>query len=39
VSPSHTGFERHGEGAEGYAEAMGSEMGWPYILERYRSMT
>jgi hypothetical protein len=20
-------------------EAMGSEMGWPYILERYRSMT
>jgi hypothetical protein len=27
------------DGAEGYAEAMGSEMGWPYILERYRSTT
>ena len=39
VDLSHTGFERHGDGAEGYAEAMGSPQGWPYILERYRSMT
>jgi uncharacterized protein YndB with AHSA1/START domain len=32
----HRHFEKHGEGAEGYREAMGSSMGWPYILERYR---
>jgi uncharacterized protein YndB with AHSA1/START domain len=31
----HRGFSRHGEGAEGYREAMGSEQGWPYILDRY----
>ena len=39
VSLVHRAFERHGEGGEDYAAAMGSEMGWPYILERYRSMT
>lgn len=32
----HRHFEKHGEGAEGYRESMGSSMGWPYILERYR---
>jgi uncharacterized protein YndB with AHSA1/START domain len=31
----HDGFERHGAGAEGYAEAMGSPQGWPYMLGRY----
>jgi uncharacterized protein YndB with AHSA1/START domain len=33
----HRNFEQHGEGAEGYREAMGSEYGWPYILDRYAS--
>lgn len=31
----HRGFSRHGEGSDGYREALGSEQGWPYILERY----
>jgi uncharacterized protein YndB with AHSA1/START domain len=31
----HRGFSRHGEGAGGYREALGSEQGWPYILDRY----
>ena len=35
VSLTHSGFERHGEGADDYAAAMGSPQGWPYILERY----
>jgi uncharacterized protein YndB with AHSA1/START domain len=35
VELEHRGFERHGEGGEEYAAAMGSEMGWPYILGRY----
>lgn len=35
VEFEHRGFGRHGEGAEGYLEAMGSECGWPYILDRY----
>jgi hypothetical protein len=30
----HRGFSRHGEGSDGYREALGSEQGWPYILER-----
>jgi hypothetical protein len=30
------GFGRHGEGAEGYAEMMGTQ-GWPYALERFRA--
>jgi hypothetical protein len=30
----HTHFERHGEdSAEAYAEAMGSQAGWPWILD------
>ena len=35
VGFEHRDFSRHGEGAEGYLEAMGSQQGWPYILERY----
>jgi hypothetical protein len=31
----HDGFERHGEGADGYAAAMASPQGWPYMLGRY----
>lgn len=30
----HMGFERHGEGAHEYRDAM-RDQGWPYILERY----
>ena len=30
----HSRFERHGEGAEEYAAAMGSPQGWEYILAR-----
>jgi uncharacterized protein YndB with AHSA1/START domain len=28
----HDGFDRHGDGATGYADAMGSPQGWPMIL-------
>lgn len=35
IAFEHRGFSRHGEGAEGYREALGSEQGWPYILDRY----
>ena len=31
----HRHFERHGEGAEEYAAAMGSPQGWEYILARF----
>jgi uncharacterized protein YndB with AHSA1/START domain len=31
----HSGFERHGEGAESYSSAMGSQYGWDLILARY----
>jgi uncharacterized protein YndB with AHSA1/START domain len=34
----HSGFERHGEGAESYSSAMGSEYGWPLILARYAEL-
>lgn len=34
VELDHRGFERHGEGATGYAEMMGSQ-GWPFALERF----
>jgi uncharacterized protein YndB with AHSA1/START domain len=33
VELEHRGFERHGD--DGYAAALGSEQGWPYILGRY----
>ena len=31
----HRGFARHGEGAESYRTAMGSEKGWPFLLEQF----
>lgn len=31
----HRGFSRHGEDAEDYRQALGSEQGWPYILDCY----
>ena len=34
VQVLHMGFERHGEGAHEYRDAM-HEQAWPYILERY----
>jgi uncharacterized protein YndB with AHSA1/START domain len=34
----HSGFERHGEGAESYSSAMGSEYGWDLILGRYAEL-
>ena len=39
VVAMHAGFDRHGDGWEAYEAAMGAPQGWPYILERYRSMT
>jgi uncharacterized protein YndB with AHSA1/START domain len=36
VEFEHRGFDRHGEGAEGYRAAMDSSQGWDYILDRYR---
>jgi hypothetical protein len=35
VTLTHGDFERHGDGAADYREAMSSSMGWPYILERF----
>ena len=35
VTVDHRNFERHGDGADGYREAMNAEQGWPYILRRY----
>jgi uncharacterized protein YndB with AHSA1/START domain len=35
VELEHKGFARHGDAGPGYREAMGSEMGWPLILERF----
>lgn len=31
----HSRFAQHGEGWQQYRDAMGSEHGWPYILERF----
>lgn len=31
----HSGFERHGEGASDYRDAMAAPRGWPWILERF----
>ena len=33
----HSGFEKHGEGGQAYREAMASDEGWNYILERYKA--
>jgi uncharacterized protein YndB with AHSA1/START domain len=35
VTVDHAGFERHGDGAEAYAQALGSEYGWPFMLAQY----
>ena len=35
VELEHRGFERHGDGAEGYRDGMGSPQGWPWLLERF----
>lgn len=32
----HRNFEKHGEHAETYKEAMSSPKGWPYILNNYK---
>lgn len=32
----HGDFDKHGEGAAGYAEAMNSEQGWPKILNAFK---
>lgn len=31
----HKNFKNHGEGAAGYQQAMDSEQGWDYILNKY----
>ncbi len=33
----HKDFERHGDAATGYRDALASPQGWPYILERFAS--
>jgi len=35
IELEHAHFENHGEGAEEYQQAMDSEYGWEYILQRY----
>jgi len=35
VALAHRHFSRHGEGADGYEDAMSSPQGWPYLLERF----
>jgi uncharacterized protein YndB with AHSA1/START domain len=35
VELTHRHFERHGEGGEEYRRMMGSEQGWPWILQRF----
>lgn len=35
VEVEHHAFERHGEAAQGYRDALASEQGWPYMLGRY----
>lgn len=32
----HRNFEKHGENAETYKEALASPKGWPYILDNYK---
>jgi uncharacterized protein YndB with AHSA1/START domain len=34
----HDDFARHGDGAEGYRDALAAEQGWPYILARYTAL-
>jgi hypothetical protein len=35
VEVEHRGFARHGEGGEGYRQALASPAGWPLMLDRY----
>lgn len=37
VTLEHRGFEVHGDAGPGMRESVGSEGGWPQLLERYRS--
>ena len=37
VTLTHRDFEKHGEGATAYQQAMASEQGWEYLLTRYQS--
>ena len=37
ITFEHTNFEKHGEGAKQYQEAMASDRGWDYILEQYKA--
>jgi uncharacterized protein YndB with AHSA1/START domain len=37
IELEHRHFERHGDGAAGYRDAMASPQGWPLILKRYAS--
>jgi uncharacterized protein YndB with AHSA1/START domain len=38
VTVEHRDFERHGDGAHGYEQAMNSPQGWPFMLDRYARM-
>ena len=37
VQLTHRAFERHGDGAEEYREALAGSEGWPYILSQFQS--
>jgi hypothetical protein len=37
VRLTHDQFANHGEGAEAYASEMASDLGWPYIMGRFRA--
>ncbi len=36
VRLTHSGFDRYGGDSDDYRDAMGSEQGWPFILNLYR---
>lgn len=38
VTLTHSGFDRHGEGAETYCRLMAGDDGWPYILACYATL-
>ena len=38
LSVVHDGFDRHGDGALEYRDAMGSPRGWPLILQRFAQL-
>lgn len=37
VALRHRAFERHGEDAAAYRDALAADQGWPFLLERYRA--